>query len=134
MDRFGEYFDQCSTKTREFSSGESAGVARGSDTRVKESFIGVDIAHSVKERLVEERGFDRRFSIVEERDEVFEFNGKWFGTGPFVSCIGCHNGETAKAAGIDEAEFFAATEGQDGVGVRRNRGVRSGDEEASGHA
>ena len=109
-------------------------MACGTDAGVKESFISVDVADSVEQGLIEKRGFDRRFSITEKGNEVVKRDRERFGAGAFVFCIGCYDGEAAKAAGIDKSEFFTAAERKDSVGVRRNRGVWSGDEETAGHA
>ena len=54
--------------------------------------------------------------------------------GPSYFVSGCDDGEASEAAGVDEAKFFAAAEGEDGVGVGRDGGVGGGDEQAAGHA
>src|SRR5438270_12144667 len=88
----------------------------------------------MEERLVEQRCFDGGFAVAEEGDEVLERNRQRFGSGAVVSRVGGDKGEASEAAGVDEAEFFAAAESENGVSVRRNRRVGRGDEQAAGHA
>ncbi|MCU1248711.1 MAG: hypothetical protein JWQ49_1740 [Edaphobacter sp.] len=109
-------------------------MARRSDAGVEQSFIGVDVADTVEERLVEQRRLNGGLAVAEEGGEVFERDREGFGAGAFVSCVGRDDGEAAEAAGVDEAEFFAAAEGEDGVSVRGDGRVGGGDEQATGHA
>ena len=99
---------------------------------MEEGFVGVDVAYSVEERLVEQCGFDWRLAIAEERDEVFERDGEGLFAGARVG-FGC-DGEAAEAAGVDETELASAAEDEDGVGVGRDGRVGGGDEETAGHA
>ena len=114
--------------------GEASGVAGWPDASVEESFVSVDVAHSVKERLVQQRRLDGGLAVAEERDEVFESDGEGFGARTFVFRVGRDDGEASEASCIDETELFAAAEGQDGMGVRRDGRFRCGDEQAAGHA
>jgi hypothetical protein len=106
-------------------------VAEGSDAGVEQSFVSVDVSYAVEEGLVEKRGFDGRFAVAEESDEVFERDGEGFFAGTGVG-LGC-DGESAEAASVDEAKFAATAEGEDGVSVGRDGGVGGGDEKPSGH-
>ncbi len=101
---------------------------------MKKSLVGVDVANAMQQRLIQQRSFDRRLASPKECDELFERNGKRFGTGPFVFCVGRDDGETAKAAGVDKTKLFAAAQGQDSMGVRGDGGLGCGDQQASGHA
>jgi len=122
LNGFGEDFHQCVAEAGELGARETAGVAGGADAGVEECFVGVDVADTVEERLVEERRFDGSFAIAEESDKVLEWDGEGFGAGPFVLCVRRDDGEAAEAARVYEAEFLdpmsAAAEGEDGVGVR----------------
>src|ERR1700677_1982425 len=44
------------------------------------------------------------------------------------------NGEPPESPGVDEAEFLAAAQGEDGVGMRRVRRLWCRDEQPAGHA
>lgn len=48
LDRFGKNFDQSGAKTREFGAGEAAGVARRTDTGMKEALVRVDVTHAMQ--------------------------------------------------------------------------------------
>ena len=109
-------------------------MSGGTDSRMEESLVGVDVADPVKERLVQQRGLDGGLAVAEERDEVFEGDGEGLGAGAFVSGVGRDDGEASEAAGVDEAELFAVAEGEDGVSMRGDGRVGGGDEQAAGHA
>jgi hypothetical protein len=132
LDGFAQDFLQGFAEAGQFGAGETSGLAEGTDAGVEESFISVDVAYSVEKRLVEQGGFDGGFAIVEEGDEVFEGDGEGFFAGAGVG-FGC-DGEAAEAAGVYEAKFATAAEGEDGVGVGWYGCVWGGDEKASGHA
>lgn len=99
---------------------------------MEEGLVGVDVAHSVEERLVEQCGFDGRLAVAKESDEIFQGDGEGLFARAGVGLV--RDGEAAEAARVYEAEFASAAEGEDGVGVERDWGVGGGDEEASGHA
>ena len=44
------------------------------------------------------------------------------------------DGKATEAACVDEAKLFAAAEGKYGVGMRGDRSIGCGDEQAAGHA
>jgi len=120
-------------EAREARAGEAAGNACGADAGAEETFVGVDVADAVEERLVEERGFDGKLAAAEEGDEVVEGDGEGFASG---SCKGAGSvkGEAAETAGVDKAELAAGGEAEDGVGVEWERDGGGGDEEAASHA
>jgi hypothetical protein len=99
---------------------------------VEESLVGVDIADSVEEGLVEERRLDGSPAVAEEGDEVFERDGERLATGAGVG--GVRDGKAAEAAGVYEAELFTAAQSKDGVGVWGYGDIGGGDEEAAGHS
>ena len=72
MNGFGEDFDQSGAEAGQFGARKAASVAGRTDARVEKRLVGVDVAHPVKERLVQQRGFHRRLAVAEERDEIFE--------------------------------------------------------------
>jgi hypothetical protein len=132
LDGMFEDFDESGAKASEFVAGETSSLAAWADSGVEEGFVSVDIAHPMKKRLIEERSLDGGFTVTEERDEVFKRDGEGFAAGARVGIVG--DGETAEAAGIDEAKLFASAEREDGVGVRWHRGLRGRDEKTTGHA
>ena len=127
-----EDFDEGGAEVGKFVAGEAACVTCGADSGVKEGLVGVDVADAVEEGLVEKRGLDGGLAGAEEGDEVFEWDGEGLFAGAGIRIGGY--GEAAEAAGVDEAEFAAAAEGEDGVGVGWDGSIRGGDEEATGHA
>ena len=70
---------------------------------MEEGLVGIDVPDSVEQRLIQQRGLDRRLSLAKEGDEVFEADGEWFGAGAFVLCVRRYYRESAEAARIDEA-------------------------------
>ena len=88
-------------ETRQLGACEASGLAEGADSGVEEGLVGVDIAYSMEKRLVEQSGFDGRFAVAEEGDEVFERDGEGLFAG---ACVGFgRDGEAAEAAGVHEA-------------------------------
>ena len=120
----------------ELGAGEAAGVAAGPDAGAEEAFVGVDVAHAGEEGLVEEGGFDGGAAAAEEGGKVGGGDGEGLGTGSGEGGLGAEVAEVeaAEAAGIDEAHFATAGEGEAGVGVRGDGALWGGDEEAAGHA
>ena len=55
-------------------------MATGADFGVEEAFVGVDVAYSVEEGLVQEGRFYWGFAASEEGDEVGERDGQGFAT------------------------------------------------------
>jgi len=109
-------------------------VAGGADAGVEEGLIGIDITDAMEQRLVKQRGLDGRLAIAEEDDEVFEWNSERLGARAFVLRVGRDDREPPEAPGVDEAQLLAAAEGEDGVGVWRDRSIWSGDEQAASHS
>ena len=53
LDRFAKNLDQSGAKTGEFGAGEAASVAGWAYAGVEESLVGIDVADTVKKRLIE---------------------------------------------------------------------------------
>lgn len=140
----GEDVDESEAEALVLGAGEASGVAGGADGGAEEALVGVDVADSVEEGLIEERGLDGGLAVAEERGEGGGGDGEGFaaGAGVFfggcaVSCCfvsGCVDGEAAETAGVYEAEFLSGAEVEDEVGVGRDGSVWGGDEEAASHA
>ena len=69
----------------EFGASEAAGLAARTDAGAKERLIGVDVANAVEQRLVQQRGLDRRLAATEERDEVVRRDREGLAAGAGVS-------------------------------------------------
>jgi len=148
LDGVAENIDKRGAQAGQLGSGEAGGLAGGADGGAEERLVGVDVADAVQERLIEQRGLDRRAARMEEGDEAGERDSERFAAGAGEGCwllvAGCWlrgvEGDAAEAARIDEAEFTAgcfpwrAAQGEDGVGVGREGDFGRGDEEATGHA
>ncbi len=115
--------------------GETAGHTGGANLRAEEAFVGVNVAHAVEQRLVEQRGLDGELAAAEERDEVIVGDGEGFaaGSGEGAGFDGV-KGETAETAGVAEAQLAARRKVQHGMGVRREGDLGGGNEQAAGHA
>ena len=127
-----EDLDERDAESLELGAGDAGGLAAGTDAGAGEGFVGVDIADAVEQGLVEEGGLNGRSAAAEERGEVGGRDDEGFGAGAGVGLA--MDGEAAEAAGIDEADLAAVGEGEDGVGVWRQRDVGLRDEKAAGHA
>ena len=105
-----EDFDERGAEAGEFVAGEAAGLAAGADLGLEECFVGIDVAYSVEEFLVEERGLDGNLAVAEEDDKVFKRDGEGLAAGAGVGLvyITIQDGEAAEAARIDETEFVSA--------------------------
>ena len=89
----------------------------------------------MQQRLVEQSGFDGKLASTEERDEIVKRNGERLATGSGEGAgIEAVELKAPEATRVDEAQFAARGEVQDGVGVRREWDVGGGDEQAAGHA
>ncbi len=131
FDGAGEDLLEGGVEAGELGAGEAPGGAAGADAGAEEGFVGVDVADAVQDGLVEECGFDGELAAAEEFGEGFRGDGGGFGAG---AGVGAEGTEAAEAAGVDEAEFAAVGEGEDGVGVGGPGDLGGGDEEAAGHA
>jgi len=132
LNRVLQDFDKCGAKTDEFGLGETASLAARTNSSTEEALVGVYIPNSVEERLVEQCSFDGGLAIPEQGDEVIERYGERLLAGAFVG--GVRNGEATETSWIDKAEFAAAAESEDSVGVRGYWSIKGGDEEPSCHA
>ena len=109
--------DERLAQAGEFGAGEAAGLAAGANAGAEEGFVGVDVADSVEQGLVEQRGLDGGLAAAEKSDEVFEGDGQGFAAGAGVgSCrfqvVSCRlvDGEAAEAARVDEADLAGVGE------------------------
>jgi len=127
-----QHFEEGGAEAGELVAGEASGLVAWTYAGVEERLVGVDVAHTMEERLVEECGLDGCLAVTEERDEVFERDGEGLTPGAGVGVGGY--GETAEAARIDEAKLFASAQREDGMGMRRDLSFRGRDEEAAGHS
>lgn len=84
LDRLFEDCDEASAQLGEFVAREACGLARGANAGAEEGFVSVDVADAVQQGLVEQRGFDGRLAVMEERDEVLERDGERFAAGAGV--------------------------------------------------
>lgn len=136
-DGLAQDFAQGGSQPEEPLGAELSGGSRGPDFSAEEAFVGVDVADSVKEALVEQGGLDGELASAEERQEVLLGNGKGLASGAVKALFAglqAVQGEAAEAARVDEAELGSSTERKRGVGVRWNGDLGWGDEQASGHA
>jgi hypothetical protein len=124
------------TQALEFGAGETAGGAAGADTGMEQALVGIDVAHSGKEGLVEQGGLDGQLAVAEKCGEGGGGDGKGFATGGVEGRGGDKFAKfkAAEAAGIDEAEFASAREAEAGVSVGGDRILGCSDQQATGHA
>ena len=109
------------------------GAAAGPDTGPEQRFIGVNVADTAQEVLIEERALDGSLAAAEQRQEAVEIDFQRFDAGGVeVSCR--RDAQAAEAAGIDETQFLAGRQFEDGVGVLGDFGLRFADLQAACHA
>jgi hypothetical protein len=94
----------------ELGPGETAGGAAGTDAGMEEALVGIDVADSGEQGLVEERSLDGELAAAEESGELGGGDGKGFVAGRVEgrSALELAELQAAEAAGIDEAKFAAA--------------------------
>lgn len=56
----------------QFRVGEGASVAAGADSGAEEALVGVDIADSVQQLLIQECGFDGSFAAIKKRAKFLQ--------------------------------------------------------------
>src|ERR1700733_15025506 len=104
-----------------FRAGKRRSATAWPDLGPKQRLIGVDIADSAEELLVEQRTLDRRFTSVKKRNEMFEVDVQRFEACRTETRIlrraKAYDGQSAEATHIDEAQFASGLELQNGVGV-----------------
>ena len=153
-DGVAEDFDERGAQAGQFGAGEAGGLAGGTDGGAEEALVGVNVADAVEEGLVEQRGLDGGAAGVEESDEIGEGDGEGLAAGAGVGWrllvagdwLRSVEGDAAEAAWIDETDFARGcfpervyflgrgcfpgrtAEGEDGVGVGRERDFGRGDE------
>ena len=114
------------------------GAASGANTGAKERFVGVDVADTMQEFLVQERGLDRRLAFTEEADEQVKVDAERFGAGTAKATrrfsVGANDGQASESSGIDEAQFSSRRKFYDGVSVGCEIRRWFGNDEATGHA
>jgi len=136
-----ENLAQSPAQALELGAGETAGGAARTDSGMKEALVGVDVAHSGEQGLVEKRCLDGELSTAKEGREFVGADGKRLsagrgeGTGAGeVAEVQFTEFEAAEAARVDEAEFAAAQKTETSVSMRGHRFVRGSHEQAAGHA
>ena len=132
----------------EFLCGQAGGHTAGADFGAEEALIGVDVANTVQEGLIEQGRLDGGAAAVEELAEVGfgDLQGLCAGTakaeafrGFILRCLDGMNPHATEAARIDEAELLESgplpgAQHEHAVGVRRSGHIGIGDDEAAGHA
>jgi len=83
-DGVAEDLDERGAQAGQLGAGETGGLASGAEAGAEERLVGVDVADAVEERLIEQRGLDRRAARMEERDEVGERDGEGLAAGAGV--------------------------------------------------
>ena len=86
FDRLAQDFDKRSAQPGELDAGEARGLPARADMGEEEGLVGVDVADTVEEGLIEQRGLDGRTAVAEEGDEVCEGDGEGFASGAGVGC------------------------------------------------
>src|SRR5262245_10657034 len=74
-DRLLEHLAERDVELGEFGASERVRATPWPDPGAKQALIGVDVAHSVQQGLVEQQGLDRRSALVKEPGKVFYADG-----------------------------------------------------------
>ena len=132
---FQDVFERKS-QALQFSVGETSGTAARPDAGAKEALIGVDVAYTREQLLIEERSFDGELPAAEKRGEFFRADGKRLGScrGEGRSSTQLSKLEAAKPPRINKAQFASAGKRQPRVGVGSNGSIRCGYKQPAGHA
>ena len=119
-----------------FSCGDSIGSPSRANSRSEKALIGVDIAHSCQEGLIEQRRFNRKMPPSESGSERLCADLKWLGSGRFKSgdMRQLTKFEAPEPARIDKAQLTSTLEAQPRVRMFRNFALGSRDQQPSGHA
>src|SRR5258708_782359 len=101
-------------------------------TSPEETLVGIDVAHTVQQLLVQQSCFNRGFALAEKLDEVFQFNLQRLRTRPGKAFLA--HFQPAKAPGVYKPQLSSGREFRNQVSVLLDLGFRSCDQHASRHA
>lgn len=110
---------------------DAGGDSARMDARLEEHFVGIDVAETPEESLIQQKRFDTRVPAAQSFDEVEQRDAERIGTecgdtrGQGIGIL-----DAAELSGV-VVEQSAVVEVKDSVGVSRARGI---DEEFSRHA
>src|SRR5260370_23468109 len=99
-DRFFEHFAQRPMELFELGAGQRIGAAARAYSGAKKAFIGVDVCHPVKQRLIEQQGLDWSRTRVNQPDKIFDTDLKRLRARPAEAALA--HLQPAEAARIDE--------------------------------
>jgi hypothetical protein len=143
-DRLAQYLLHSGVEAVQFLRSEPCGHAAGADFGAEEALVGIDVADTVEQGLVEQRCLDGGASLVKELAEVGFGDVQWLCSGTTEACrirggvtlclFGDVHAHATEAAGIDKAKLAPGTQHEHAVGVRWARHVGIGDQQAAGHA
>ena len=88
----------------------------------------------MQQRLVQQRGFDRRLAAFEKRGKRGGINRGRFDTRTFILRIRCDDADASEASWIDEAKLASILQVQHRVGVRRGWHIGLRDKQTPRHA
>ncbi len=127
---------ECESEPLQFDPGQTARVSARPDSRLKETFIGIDVPHSRQEGLVKQRGLDWQAPAAEEIGERVSVNRQGLRSrrNECLTMAQVAKLESAKTARVYEAQFTPARQAQSGVGMVGEVGIWSGYEQPAGHA
>src|SRR5208283_2971126 len=108
-------------------------TAAGANARAEQRFISVNVSHAAEKCLIEQSTLDGSLAAAKEGHEAVEIDFQGLDAAGGKICRR-RDAEAAEAAGIDEAQFPAGGQSQDGVGVLLDFCFRLADLHAARHA
>src|SRR5450631_2998022 len=121
-------------KAREFGSGQGFRLAARTNPSAVERLVGVNVADTAEELLIQQGALDGSIASTEEALEVVEGNLERLETGSGKEFAGGSDGQFAEHAGIDEADFFPGRELRNQMRVLGKIGGGIDNQGAAGHA
>ena len=139
-DGFPEDALQAGMQTVKFRPLQVASHPAGPDTGAEETLVGIDISHSMQELLIQQSSLDRGAAGPEKGGELVGRDTQGLLSGS-LETVGLRlflgdpvKRHASEAPGVHKAELSPRLQMQNGMGVRRKRRGRIGDQQATGHA
>ena len=132
-------FCKAASEAVEFRTLQIASHSSWADAGAKEALVGVDVAHPMQELLVEQGGLNSSAAAAEKGGEVIGGNAERLPAGAlkgFRLLFSCRNPvkfHASEAPWIDKAQFPGGRESKDAMGMRGDRRIRIGDQQAACH-
>ncbi len=134
-DGMAQYLPQRLAQPLQLVTGEAAGSAARTNPGPEEALVGIDVAHSGEQILVEQSGLDGELAAPEEGSELVAAYGQWFGPrrGEGGTAAQVAELKAAEAARIDKTQLPTAGQSEAGMGMGLDGSIGGTNQQPPGH-